>query len=432
MSRRRRSIRYPLLIAVAGTTAAIVAYIFGLPHLQARDNPLVSPSELVVPRAIDVVVFLWCFWVGSSVGSFLNVVAWRMPRGETINGRSHCPRCQAQLRARDNIPIFGWLALGGRCYRCRLPISIRYPIVEAAVGSTITAVAVAEIYQLNLPREVVHVHNGPFRAPVVDGKILLTVLYHSAALAVAWACGLIRLDGNRLPGKLVGWAAMLTVLPMLAYPALMVVPWQMRVGPSWRPDGLYVDAIVRLVTAFAAATILARYLARGFCPDADPKLDPLGRSTTRLIDLIVILSIPAIVVGWQASIAVTVIAAIFAVGLNVWLRPPREALGRFAIAVPLALAFQLVFWRHLHAPTTDRLGGDGSWYWPSDNGQPWVVLAWVVAVMLIPFWLRDDPPRRQVSDAADASVEALHETHQGHEEDDDDLTDQALAGRDRG
>jgi leader peptidase (prepilin peptidase)/N-methyltransferase len=229
---------------------------------------------------------------------------------------------------------------------------------------------------------------------------------------------------------------MLMVLPMLAYPALMVVPWQMRVGPDWRPDGLYVDAIVRLVTALAAATILGRFLARRFCPDADPKLDPLGRSTTRLIDLIVILSIPAIVVGWQASIAVTVIASLLAVGFNAWLRPPREAFGRFAISMPLALTFQLVFWRHLHAPTADRVGSDGSWYWPSDNGRPWVVLTWVVAVMLIPLWLRDEPPR-QVSDAADtspgsSSAETPPEEQEAHQEDDDGLTDQALAGRDRG
>jgi leader peptidase (prepilin peptidase)/N-methyltransferase len=142
----------------------------------------------------------------------------------------------------------------------------------------------------------------------------------------------------------------------------------------------------------------------------------------------VILSIPAVVVGWQASIAVTVIASLLAVVLNAWLRPPREAFGRFAIAMPLALTFQLVFWRHLHAPTTG--GGEGSWYWPSDNGLPWVVLTWVVAVMMIPFWLRDDPPR-PLSDVADTAAESMDDEQETDQEGDDELTDQALAGRDR-
>ncbi len=230
MSRRRRSTRIPFWLAVLGVVAAIFLYVIGLPQLQARSNPLLRPVDLVIPRAIDVVVVIWCFWVGSSVGSFLNVVAWRMPRGEGINGRSHCPRCLAQLRARDNVPVFGWLALGGRCYSCHLPISVRYPIVEAVVGLTITAVCVGELYQLSLPGQSVHVHRGPLRAPVVDLKVLLTLLYHCVALAVAWACGLIRLDGHRLPNRLVAFAAAVTLLPMLLYPTLMVVPWQMQVA----------------------------------------------------------------------------------------------------------------------------------------------------------------------------------------------------------
>ncbi len=389
MSRRRRSNRFPFWLTVFCVLAAILLYVFGVSQLQARGNPLLSPSDLIMPRAIDVIVVIWCFWVGSSVGSFLNVVAWRMPRGESINGRSHCPRCMAQLRARDNLPVFGWLALGGRCYKCRLPISVRYPIVEAAVGLSITAVCIAELYQLSLPRQSVHVHSGPLRAPVVDFEILATLLYHSVALAVAWACGLIRLDGHRLPGKLVAFAAVATLLPMIVYPTLMVVPWQMQVSANWQPRGLYLDAVVRIATALVAATILGRYLARAFCPNADPKLDPLGRSTARLMDLIVILSIPAIVVGWQAVIAVTVMASLLAAVFGRLLKPPREALGRFAIAIPVAMAIQLVFWRHLHAPESYPVDAGGTWLWPSDNGLPWVLLSWAGVSLLIPFWLRE-------------------------------------------
>jgi leader peptidase (prepilin peptidase)/N-methyltransferase len=218
------------------------------------------------------------------------------------------------------------------------------------------------------------------------------MVYHVTALSVAWACGLIRLDGKRLPGKLVAFALAVTVLPMLVYPSLMVVPWQMTVSSLWQPQALYLDAVVRVATALAAATILARYLAKAFCPAADPKLDPLGQSTARLIDLIVMLSVPALVVGWQAVIAVVVIASLLGAALHHRMRPRREAFGCFGIALPLALTVQLVFWRQLHAPDRSSLETVGTWYWPSDGGLPWVLLGWAGIVLLIPFWLRDGRP----------------------------------------
>src|SRR5687767_34331 len=78
---------------------------------------------------------LFVFAVGACIGSFLNVVIWRLPRGESLSHPgSHCPKCNTPLAWKDNIPVFGWLKLGGRCRYCREPISPRYPIVEAVTG----------------------------------------------------------------------------------------------------------------------------------------------------------------------------------------------------------------------------------------------------------------------------------------------------------
>jgi leader peptidase (prepilin peptidase)/N-methyltransferase len=69
--------------------------------------------------------------LGAVVGSFLNVVVWRLPRGESlVYPGSHCPKCQSPLSAVDNIPLVSFLMLGGRCRTCRAPISWRYPSVE--------------------------------------------------------------------------------------------------------------------------------------------------------------------------------------------------------------------------------------------------------------------------------------------------------------
>ena len=71
--------------------------------------------------------------VGLCVGSFLNVVIYRLPRGMSLaRPSSHCTRCDYVLRWYDNIPVVSWVMLGGRCRKCREPISVRYTVVELA------------------------------------------------------------------------------------------------------------------------------------------------------------------------------------------------------------------------------------------------------------------------------------------------------------
>ena len=75
------------------------------------------------------------FVLGSCVGSFLNVVVHRLPRGESlVRPRSRCPRCGWMLPAWANVPLLSYLALRGRCASCRQPISPRYPLVELVTG----------------------------------------------------------------------------------------------------------------------------------------------------------------------------------------------------------------------------------------------------------------------------------------------------------
>ena len=79
----------------------------------------------------DALLVFAFVWLGLAVGSFLNVVIHRLPRGgSVVSPRSRCPNCQYELRWYDNIPILSWAVLRGKCRRCRTPISVRYPIVE--------------------------------------------------------------------------------------------------------------------------------------------------------------------------------------------------------------------------------------------------------------------------------------------------------------
>ncbi len=79
--------------------------------------------------------------LGLAIGSFLNVVIYRIPAGLSLLWPpSHCPQCQHRISKADNIPVFGWLALKGKCRYCQTPISKRYPLIEATTGILFLAV----------------------------------------------------------------------------------------------------------------------------------------------------------------------------------------------------------------------------------------------------------------------------------------------------
>ena len=90
--------------------------------------------------ALHSIIAVFSFATGACVASFLNVVVWRVPRGESIvSPPSHCPKCNAPIRWWQNIPILSWLALRGKCAKCREPISPRYIVVEAIGGALFLA-----------------------------------------------------------------------------------------------------------------------------------------------------------------------------------------------------------------------------------------------------------------------------------------------------
>ena len=128
--------------------------------------------------------------LGTIIGSFLNVVVWRLPRGESVRyPGSACPNCGHPIRAWDNIPVWSWLILRGRCRDCSAPISRRYPLVEAGTGVFFAAVAWWLLASLS--------PELPFAAFVLAS---LAYLY-LAAISVALA--LIDLDTHKLPNLIV-------------------------------------------------------------------------------------------------------------------------------------------------------------------------------------------------------------------------------------
>lgn len=78
----------------------------------------------------EFIAYIFVFVLGACIGSFLNVVIYRVPNEMSLMSGSACPNCKAAIRIYHNVPIAGWLMLGGKCANCKEAISIRYPVIE--------------------------------------------------------------------------------------------------------------------------------------------------------------------------------------------------------------------------------------------------------------------------------------------------------------
>lgn len=131
---------------------------------------------------MTLIVVVFVAVLGLVVGSFLNVVIWRVPRGESIvRPRSHCPGCATPIRPRDEVPVLSWLLLRGRCRDCAVRISSRYPLVELATMALFAAMALRFIDA-----------DG-----AAEGARVLPAFLYLAAIGIALA--LIDIDVKRLP-----------------------------------------------------------------------------------------------------------------------------------------------------------------------------------------------------------------------------------------
>ncbi|MDT4951643.1 MAG: leader peptidase (prepilin peptidase) / N-methyltransferase [Pseudonocardiales bacterium] len=162
---------------------------------------------------------------GLAIGSFLNVVIYRVPAGESVvSPASRCPSCSSEIHNRHNIPVLGWLILRGRCFACKAAISPRYPIVEAATAALFVI----------LTLRILHLHLG---------SALPAYLYFAAA---GLALAVIDLDHKRLPDKI--------VLPSYAVVAVLLTVASVATHDWW--------ALAR--AGIGGAALFAFYFALAF------------------------------------------------------------------------------------------------------------------------------------------------------------------------
>jgi leader peptidase (prepilin peptidase)/N-methyltransferase len=214
--------------------------------------------------------------LGLLIGSFLNVVAYRLPRGESlVKPRSRCTSCGEEVRPYDNVPVLSWLFLRGRCRHCGTRISARYPAVELVTALVFAAVAVVnglnEELVLSLPfaAMLIAVADIDLEHRIVPNKILLPM--------AVWGIGagaFVHLDA--LPEMLIAGAAAFTALLLaaLAYPGGMGMGDVKLAGVM----GLYLGASVipALLAAFLFGSLVGIAIVLRHGADARKKAVPFA------------------------------------------------------------------------------------------------------------------------------------------------------------
>lgn len=279
--------------------------------------------------------------LGASIGSFANVVAYRMPLGQSLNNPpSRCPKCERHLTPLELIPVLSWLALKGRCRGCRTRISPRYPIIETLFALTFLGLAL-----LTQP-------------DLLQASELTRYVLQAAALSMLLMAALIDLDTRTLPDTLV-YGALLTGLAASLLPA----------NPA-TPSGLVKTAGETLTIALAAAGALAlleRYATLAMRRLRHPKHGTLPITTDHLLMATTL----AAFLGVPRALAITTAIILIDTKSTKPLRLPQPLLLALA---PLLVLLGRFLGRNALTATTDALAAAGAialaagiTWWVSDH-----------------------------------------------------------------
>jgi leader peptidase (prepilin peptidase)/N-methyltransferase len=267
----------------------------------------------------------WLWYLGACIGSFLNVVVYRLPRGmNLVHPRSHCPRCGHPIRGRDNVPLFGWLLLKGKCRDCQARIPSRYFHVEAGVAMAFLAVAVLEafvqrhgVYAPDISRPLLLRYDAlPFWCAYATHVLLITTLI--GAMLIDW-------DGFRTPWSLFVPVLIVGLALPIVWPEIRRLPAHRAVLdlPAWQAgliDGLAGLGAGVLLGLVAGGAWWLGSRGRGW-----PKFRP-----------VLLFAAAGVVVGWQRTLLIGPVVLVLFTLSTTALR-----IGGGRVVIPIA-AFMLL------------------------------------------------------------------------------------------
>ena len=292
-------------------------------------------------------LYTWFFFFGATVGSFLNVVIWRMPRGETVVTRpSRCPWCSTNLKWNDNIPVLGWLMLGGRCRTCRIPISPRYPIVEALMGTVFLLLLQFELLSGggNLPGiEAVHL---TYARMMLELKLNLLGYYafHCFLFCLLICWSLIAWDRQRMPTTLTILAFGVGFFGPLVWPNLYPVKAAWAADQPGYASPVLVSVFETAIMGVLVGTLLG--LAMRFFAPATTSDDHSGRWGVPIM-----MGAVGLFFGWEAALVISVLAVALTILLwPIWKKCQRADLaGGLELSIFGMALIHLLTWKFWNA-----------------------------------------------------------------------------------
>jgi len=255
---------------------------------------LLAASNYSQPAEVDAIrtalVVVWVFVLGASLGSFLNVVIYRLPRGMSLSfPGSHCPGCQHPIRWYDNLPIVGWLKLRGRCRDCGSPISFRYPAIEMLVAAVALLLAWADVFSGNLARAGIEPRS-------IDAWGLFA--YHLVLVCTLLAAAYIVYDGLAPPARLFALALIVGVAVPLVDP--QVGPLGGGLLPLDRFEACLSCRLAETAAAPAAGLLMGMLAWPG------TSVGPLGKN--QRVPALLATTAVGTFLGWQAACAIAACA----------------------------------------------------------------------------------------------------------------------------
>ena len=368
-----------LLLALAILLLLVLPWltsILDFTRLPSRTLKYLRFAEFAQTKMMQCLILIWLFFVGSCFASFLDVVAWRVPRGRSINGSSKCPFCNNRLGIRDNVPVIGWVGNGGRCRHCRLPISPRYLIVEIILGLIFLALCLVEIFGggMNLPFRDFGESKG-FQNLIFDPGIepqkwvlIRLAVYHLTLICFLFTSVLIRSEKLKIPVSIFVTGIVFGVAFPLLWPDMLLVSWQVGVQELIPLNRFSANQIITLVAGLSGGCGMGlivhwSYSFFKFDQNEKPKVD----QSSYIFEPVAALGLVGLFLGWQSAISVTLLYFVFLFLFA------RTAMRNNASLIILVGTFaHLLAWRFL------------TWihYWPSQSSH-WLVVLASIAICLI-------------------------------------------------
>lgn len=337
-------------------------------------------------------VYLWITFVGSCFASFLNVVAWRVPRGRSILGSSHCPHCDSRLSLKDNVPVFGWLNNDGKCRTCHAPIAVRYLVVELLLGVTFFLLFLVGVVWggVNLPlRPDLHRVGIEFVLFTPNWFLILTFVYHATLMCGLFTVAVIASEGKSIPVTVFFFASIFLIAIASTWSWVIQVPWTAGIvmTADWPPVAFSQSSLWTMGIGLAAGVLVGGIMfalikiasrkyreAQSGDPDSNasnqtsdqrlnPRLEPtsgqtsdqsldpmLEPSVSNLSAVVSSMALVGLALGWQSAVWVFAISMAIGGGMTITRRSAKTEMLRPVAAnasaiVMFATIVHMLFWR---------------------------------------------------------------------------------------